>query len=104
MARRRVFEPERPNLQRNHLPGTNDGIYRSRYSHNVLPPITRWIKMYTHPTTITEPVESRRDLRGEPEMINTLNGCWAIGKAAFASLGSLLSEFVLLDQLPIRTQ
>ena len=87
-----------------HLPGRNDGIYRSRHSHDLLPPMTRWTTMYTHPTTIIEPVESRRDLRGEPEMISTLNGCWAIGKAAFASLGSLLSEFVLRDQLPIRTQ
>jgi len=60
--------------------------------------------MYTNPATMAEPVESRMNLRREPEMLNTLNGRWAVDKAAFASLGSLLSEFVLRDQLPIRTQ
>ena len=60
--------------------------------------------MYTNPATMAEPVESRMNLRREPEMLNTLNGRWAVGKAAFASLGSMRSEFVLRDQLPIRTQ
>jgi len=60
--------------------------------------------MHTNPTSMATPVESRRHLRCEPEMLNTLNGRWAVDKAAFASLGSMRSEFVLRDQLPIRTQ
>ena len=60
--------------------------------------------MHTNPTSMATPVESRRHLRCQPEMINTLNGRCALGKAAFASLGFMRSEFVLRDQLAIGTQ
>jgi len=48
--------------------------------------------MYTNPTSMATPVESRRHLRCQPEMINTLHGRWAVDKAAFAALGSVVQS------------